>query len=320
MRGIMRGYIGITDTGWYDHLQAKGLALEEVNFWQPNGGQRLMRLEAGTPFVFKLKRAQGDAVVGFASYVRSVRLPVREAWQFFGEGNGVASQEELLARVARYRARSGNPAPTPNSDIGCTVLVSPIFFEPDRWVRGPSDWKPNIVQGATSDFAVGESARVWQDCLMRARSMQLGEQQQLQFAPFLSPDRFGTPLLVAPRLGQGAFRATILEAYGRSCALTGEHSVPVLEAAHIRAFSEGGEHRTSNGLLLRADVHKLFDARYVTVTPDARFEVSPRLRADFDNGKIYYALHGARVRFPVKPADQPDPLALRWHNERFIAA
>lgn len=140
----MRGYIGITDTGWYDHLQAKGPALEEVNFWQPNGGERLMKLPPGTPFLFKLKRAQGDAVVGFASYVRSIRLPIREAWQFFGDGNGVSSQQELLARVKRYRAKSGKPEPTANSDIGCSVLVSPIFFPRDRWVRGPSDWKTNI--------------------------------------------------------------------------------------------------------------------------------------------------------------------------------
>jgi putative restriction endonuclease len=316
----MRGYIGITDTGWYDHLQAKGPALEEVNFWQPNGGERLMKLLPGTPFLFKLKRAQGDAIVGFASYVRSIRLPIREAWQFFGDGNGVSSQQELLARVKRYRAKPGKPEPTANSDIGCSVLVSPIFFPRDRWVRGPSDWKTNIVQGMSDDLTAGEAGRVWSDCLTQARGLQLGTQQQLQFEPFLSPDRFGTPTLVAPRLGQGAFRATILDAYGRACALTGEHSVPVLDAAHIRAFAEGGEHRTSNGLLLRADVHKLFDAGYVTVTPDARFEVSPRLRADFDNGKIYYALHGEKLKLPANPADRPDPLALRWHNEqRFVA-
>ena len=102
----MRGYIGITDTGWYDHLQAKGPALEEVNFWQPNGGERLMKLLPGTPFLFKLKRAQGDAIVGFASYVRSIRLPIREAWQFFGDGNGGAVAGEAVGargREARER-------------------------------------------------------------------------------------------------------------------------------------------------------------------------------------------------------------------------
>ena len=145
----MRGYIGITDTGWYDHLQAKGPALEEVNFWQPNGGERLMKLLPGTPFLFKLKRAQGDAIVGFASYVRSIRLPIREAWQFFGDGNGVSSQQELLARVKRYRAKSGKPEPTANSDIGCSVLVSPIWNKPmwkaSIWPRPPAPTTPSTA-------------------------------------------------------------------------------------------------------------------------------------------------------------------------------
>jgi putative restriction endonuclease len=72
---------------------------------------------------------------------------------------------------------------------------------------------------------------------------------------------------VRPRLGQGTFRIATIQAYERACAVTGEHSLPALEAAHIRPFAEGGTHDVSNGLLLRADLHRLFDRGYVTVTP-----------------------------------------------------
>jgi len=97
--------------------------------------------------------------------------------------------------------------------------------------------------------------------------------------------------------------------------VTEERTLPALEAAHIRPYAEGGPHEASNGLLLRRDLHSLFDAGYVTVTPDLRFEVSRRIKEEFDNGKHYYALHGQRIAVPVHVLQQPDRAALLWHNE-----
>ncbi len=59
--------------------------------------------------------------------------------------------------------------------------------------------------------------------------------------------RYGTPATYLPRLGQGIFRVQVLDAYGRACAVTGEHSLPVLDAAHIRPYGQGGEHVPSQG-------------------------------------------------------------------------
>lgn len=128
--------------------------------------------------------------------------------------------------------------------------------------------------------------------------------------------RWGEPQLVRPRLGQGAFRVLVTDIYRRRCAITNERTLPALEAAHIRPYGDGGSHEASNGLLLRRDVHSLFDTGYVTVTPELRFEVSRRIREEFDNGKHYYALHGQEI---AKPDDQnllPDRAALAWHNEQ----
>src|SRR5439155_9699074 len=79
--------------------------------------------------------------------------------------------------------------------------------------------------------------------------------------------RFGSPTVVTPRLGQGSFRLLVTDAYRYRCAMTSERTLPVLEAAHIRPYAEGGEHVLSNGLLLRSDLHTLFDLGYVTVDP-----------------------------------------------------
>jgi putative restriction endonuclease len=64
---------------------------------------------------------------------------------------------------------------------------------------------------------------------------------------------------------------------------------PVLQAAHIRPVTAGGEHRLDNGLLLRSDIHTLFDRGYLGVDPKFRLRISPRLRADFSNGDQFYA-------------------------------
>jgi len=102
--------------------------------------------------------------------------------------------------------------------------------------------------------------------------------------------RYGEPTLIRPRLGQGAFRIVVTDNYHRRCAVTRERTLPALEAAHIRPFAEGGEHEASNGVLLRRDIHSLFDAGYVTITPTLIFEVSRRIKEEFENGRQYYKL------------------------------
>jgi putative restriction endonuclease len=111
----------------------------------------------------------------------------------------------------------------------------------------------------------------------------------------------------------------VTDAYQRRCAVTGERTLPVLDAAHIRPYSDGGEHSVSNGLLLRRDIHCLFDLGYVTVTPDHVFEVSTRIREQFENGRDYYALDGKPVALPNRTELQPEPTALEWHHtQRFL--
>lgn len=66
---------------------------------------------------------------------------------------------------------------------------------------------------------------------------------------------------------------------------------------------------------MRRDIHSLFDLGYVTITPDLKFEVSKRIREEYENGRHYYALHGSSITVPESAERQPDPLALSWHNE-----
>lgn len=130
------------------------------------------------------------------------------------------------------------------------------------------------------------------------------------------PGGFTDPRFVRHRLGQGTFRALITDLDGRRCAVTREKALPALEAAHIRPWADRPRHEVTDGLLLRSDVHRLFDAGYVTATPEYRVEASRRMKDDFDDGDTYLKLHGARVAVPDREEWRPAAEALVWHNER----
>ena len=110
-----------------------------------------------------------------------------------------------------------------------------------------------------------------------------------------------------------------MEGYQRRCAVTGEKTLPVLEAAHIRPYADDGPHSISNGIFLRSDLHTLFDRGYITITNDYHVAVSRRIRDEFSNGREYYALEGKTLQItPQSAADRPSKEFLEWHqNNRF---
>src|SRR5687768_11034451 len=99
------------------------------------------------------------------------------------------------------------------------------------------------------------------------------------------------------------------------CAVTTSATFPSLEAAHIRPFAEGGEHAVSNVLLLRTDIHRLYDRGYLSVDADLRLRVSPQLRSHGWNGTEFYKREAAgyRIAAPNDPHHRPDRDALAWH-------
>ncbi len=309
----MKGYVGNTDFDWFTFLRERQ-PLEEVNFWQPSGGDAFRAVAPGEPFFFRLKKPH-YAIGGFGLFARHEVVPAKLAWEAFGERNGAATFDEMCARIERYRR--GEPRdPFRQYRVGCIMISSPVFFADGDWVREPEGFSRNIVRGAGLDLAEGEGLRVWEACLERVRAWSVPVAGEAE-TPAGEADgpRFGAAQLVRPRLGQGTFRVAVTQAYGAAYAVSGEHSLPVLDVAHIQGYAEGGPHEVRNGLLLRTDIHRLFDRGYVTVTPDLVFEVSARLRAEFENGRTYYALHGKAIHAPRAAADRPDPALLRWHNE-----
>ena len=302
----MKLLVAITDSDWFNYLSE--LQPDEVNFWQPRASTSFRALLPGEPLLFKL-HAPNNFVVGGGFFSHFSVLPASFAWSAFGTKNGASNEVEMRHRIEKYRRVS--PGTAADYSVGCILLQNPFFFRREEWFPVPY-WKQGIqrFKGYTTEDEVGR--QLWAEVQVRLQASSIT-------APAANPRheecRYGQPQTVLPRLGQGAFRVIVTDLYKRQCALTNSHVLHVLDAAHIRPYAEGGSHSPRNGLLLRQDIHTLFDRGYVTVSPEYRVEVSRRLKDEFDNGKEYYALQGRHILLPDSPQLQPSADSLRWHNE-----
>lgn len=116
---------------------------------------------------------------------------------------------------------------------------------------------------------------------------------------------------IVRRRGQTAFRQTLIHNYGGRCAATGETASEVLEAAHIDPYLGAHSNVASNGILLRGDIHTLFDLHLIGVDPHGKWVVSPRLA-----GTSYASLAGQSMRRPSKAA--PSAVRLARHLKSLV--
>ena len=304
----MKMFVGVTDFDWFKTLKKE--PREEVNFWKPGGKTAFKALDEGEMFLFKL-HSPNDYIVGGGYFLKFSFLPTSLAWDAFGVSNGANSLYELNNRVYRYKKT--NHFSDPDPDIGCIILTMPFFFDEEDWIKIPDNWNSNIVQGKTYDTSDAYGLSLYSQVQHRLVGHSL-------IPHVLREDemdvRYGPEQLIKPRVGQGAFKVLITDAYQRRCAITGEKTLPVLEAAHIKPYSLDGPHEINNGILLRRDFHTLFDRGYLTVDKELNVEVSHRIKEDFGNGKEYYAHHGSKLIILPERMDQlPNPDYLEWHNQ-----
>ncbi|MEO7027337.1 MAG: HNH endonuclease [Caulobacteraceae bacterium] len=313
-------WVANTDPDWFDFLAAQP-QIDEVNFWAPSGESTFRAVQAGELFLFKLKSPR-NAIGGFGVFTQASNLPISLAWEAFGIKNGAPSLGEMRTRVGKYRKTTTLVDYT----IGCRVLVQVVFLPEIAWIPQPDSWSNSIVVGKRFGTESAEGLRLWERVMDLAVTHQFPSISVSGLAEGASLDvsvdeaRFGAPQLIRPRLGQGAFRIAVTEAYERECALSHGRVLPALDAAHIRAYGDGGAHEVRNGILLRRDIHSVFDAGYGTFDEDHRFVVSNRVRTEFNNGEEYRRLHGAKLRLPADSRMWPDAAALEWHRENVYRA
>ncbi|WP_160050535.1 HNH endonuclease [Nocardiopsis sp. FR4] len=318
----MKAFVGVTDQVWAEFL-AQRPHLSEINFWRPSSDKDFSRIGLGDLFLFKT-RYPHNRIVGGAVFSGFAHVRLSEAWAAFSEGNGRSSLGELRDALNVYRRKDDKPPIRAGEDplIGCIMLRDPVFFPEGTTFAPPPDFSKNLIQGKgyddieTSDLA-DYFAPIADRVLTEGADAALGEEPgDTSTWRHEGPTRGGYRP-VRQRLGQEAFKLALLNAYQGRCAVTGVDVPPALEAAHIHPISEGGLHRLDNGLLLRADVHRLFDQGYLAVSPELTVQVSPRLYGHPSPAAgEYTALEGRSITLPPRKADHPSRDALAWHRER----
>lgn len=294
----MEFWVGVTNNTWFGFLAEK--KADEVNFWQPSARPPFVGAPIGMPFLFKLKRPNNH-VAGGGFFVTYSRLPVALAWEVFGEKNGAASLDQLLSLLQQSSGTNQMLR-----EIGCTVLANCFYFEQEQWLANPPGFANNVVVGKRYRTETLEGHAIWAAVEGRLQLHKVNDATRT--------DGYGDATWMKPRLGQGAFRVLVTDAYERRCAITGENTLVALEAAHIVPYAKEQSHDVRNGLLLRADFHRLFDAGLVSVSGDMQIKVSPRIRETWFNGKNYYRLNDRRLAVtPTLPDLRPDPDRLDWH-------
>lgn len=175
-------------------------------------------------------------------------------------------------------------------------------FGPRKVPLAGESWLAAQVSGTN---AVSTAARLWADrfeALLpeQAAGESLAEQDL----------RARTEAIIVLRRGQSQFRSRLLTAYAGRCAVTGTSIEGVLEAAHISPYKGEYTNVVSNGLILRSDIHTLFDLHLLTVVPDLTVRVAPEA-----SNEPYSTYDGAQIMCPKRSADRPGLDVLSRHNE-----
>jgi putative restriction endonuclease len=315
-------FVANTDLGWFEFLAAEGDGrVDEVNFWSPKALTPLRRFTPGEPVFFRLKQPH-YAVAGYGFFAHFSVESIDDAWRALDWKNGDPDWPTFIGRLAAYRGANVFDPELPAGKLGCTILRDARFWPSSRWIpwRETVGWHDNSVRGATVSDAA-DAARLLDAVATDAVSTEIARELSAPaFALVTDDERRRVERVGVVREGQAAFRARILDAYGRRCAITGERTEVVLDAAHIQSYLGPRSNHVQNGIALTQEFHTLFDQGLVGIDPELRVRVSPAIARRWSNGKRYYEYDRQPVRvLPEDEALRPSPAALEWKMRRLLA-
>ncbi len=320
-------FVAHTDREWFDNLSRLAtptpggpVRVDEVNFWSPRSPKAIKAFALGEPVFFRLGKGRGPGhgyghrmIAGYGFFAAHLdTIDVHLAWQLFGPKNGADTFSEFARILGRLTPASWRER------LGTMILRDATFWPEPRWIPWGTerDYASSGVQRGRTDANPAHvallMAEVRRDAV--ARPADLDDAYRL-----VAVD--GRRRVLAEQVrreGQGTFRARLLKAYEGQCAITGEHTEPVLDAAHIQPYLGPASNHVQNGLLLTQEFHTLFDRGLVCVEDKDdvyRLRVSSLLQERWNNGRRYREYEGKRLFVPGEASLRPSREALAWHRE-----
>lgn len=289
--------ISLTDNNWFVYLKKNELN-SYVNFWTPTP-TNTKDLKEGDRFYFMLQ-APIDKIAGFGEFVRYENVTPELAWNKFGNRNGNALKPDFIKNIQMHIDKNSEKYGKRNLDsysykIGGIVLRNCEFWDEENY-KDPEDHDISF--------------------LSQPGTIKFFDQPDPFFKGDLDPSGFGLvnePLgdkvyVVKFKNAKGGFKVKILEAYNATCCITGETMPELLEAMHIHKYVN----YTHNGVLLRIDIHRLFESNLIYIDKDYTVRVSSLVTDEY-----YKNFDGKKINLPVSEQDWPSVEALALRETEF---
>jgi putative restriction endonuclease len=272
---------------------------ERVAFWQPTP-RHPNQIELGQRWYFKERGA--PQIVGFGDYAGWESSSVTGLQAHFGPATGYATADDLLAALVLIA-----PDFNASNAIGNVILENFTPFQ-----------EPVLLSSLGLDDLTVPFVYIASDDPIAAYLG--GLRTDAPAAPFLLRDPEAAKRAAAKRkvrVGQAAFRRLLIDTYSHVCAFTGPQLEETLQAAHIQPYVDAESNHVRNGLLLRADMHVLFDLGLLTLSDDLRIQVSPKLKGRAPDVE---GLHGVKAALKNSLAIEPSPAAIAFHRTEIYAS
>ncbi|THD75786.1 hypothetical protein E7681_04850 [Thalassobius vesicularis] len=292
-------YIGNTDHDWFNFCR-NHMPRSEINFWQPSK-QHFRVLDEGGVFFFR-RKSPINLIGGFGVFVSAGTVTIGTAWRDLGISNGVESLESFIEIVRKYKRTEFVDQ---NTLIGFKLLTEPVFLNENDYFELPLDWSPNIVSGKGYS-SVSDAGRILHTKYLALREKYNISVKAVTPTGLSEPPSSGyTYSEQKVRIGQSAFRLAILGAYEGRCAVTGTAVENTLEAAHLLDYAKFPDHSIENGILLRKDIHSLFDAGFLLIDQNYRIRFSNQFKDSHSEATEYLALEGKKISLPRNSKNWP---------------
>ncbi len=297
------GFIANTGFGWFAHFLHRAEPPDEVDFWQPSP-PGFKAIPPGAPFFFRLG-APHKAIAGYGFFARYERVPAWLAWESSAMNGPIA---EIAARIEAIRRRSGSTLLTrpQDNEVGCTMISQPVFFARGDWVADHADWHPRIQGGKTIDVSPVTASASSPSALSARRGF--GRRRSRSQTTSTASARRRSCSHASAR----APSASPSPAPTASAPPSGNHSLPALEAAHVRPYADGGAHALPNGLRC-APTSTASTTPATSPSRRTTASASATTRRRFHNGREYERFAGRAITVPRTLPDQPNPELLDWH-------
>jgi putative restriction endonuclease len=291
--------ISPTDIDWFYFLREVGYN-SEINFWTPTPWN-ISKLSEGDKLYFMLK-SPIRKIGGNGQFLKYINMTVDDAWNKFGRKNGCNSKQELIRRLDKYKSkRSSCEKGILDAQIGCLILNNVEFFDDNDFL----DLKEHNVEFPINIVKIkyyegnslnNDAESFWDNFTLISETAEKTKKN----------------VKISERNGQGNFRAKITYAYSNRCCISGETTVELLEAAHIQPYIDERSNHVKNGLLLRADLHKLYDNGLMYIDDDFLIHISPQVKSNH-----YQNYNNKKIELPKNKKFHPSKESLRLRKVEF---